>query len=194
MDHYFKNTELDHDISVFHDTICGHYFKFETDKGVFSKDHVDHLTKLFLEVIIDKINPQDVLDFGCGYGVIGMCVAKHYNCSVDMLDVNQRAIALAKRNVASNSLTANIFESDMFTAVNSKYNTILLNPPIRAGKKVCYNIYDDARNYLYEGGSLYIVISKKHGAVSTIEYLKSMYKEVHILYKKKGIFVVSATI
>lgn len=193
MNHYFKNTELDHDIVTFNDTICGKNFSFTSDKGVFSKDHVDHLTKLLLDVIIDDINPDKVLDFGCGYGVVGMCVAKYYNTSVDMLDINQRAVELAKLNVENNDLTANVFESDMYDNVKTKYSSVILNPPIRAGKKVCYNIYDETINHLLDHGSLYIVISKKHGALSTIDYLKSIYTNVEILYKKKGIYVVKST-
>lgn len=190
MNHYFKNTEQNGQIHRFNDTICGLNFNFTTQDGVFSKEHVDHLSKLFLEVIIDDINPKNVLDFGCGYGVIGMVVSKYHSCSVDMIDVNTNAVELAKNNVKINSLQANVFESDMFSNVENKYSAILINPPIHAGKKICYNIYEDALNYLEENGNLYIVISKKHGAKTTIDFLSDIYKNVEVLYKKKGVYVI----
>ncbi|MFV0424843.1 MAG: class I SAM-dependent methyltransferase [Bacilli bacterium] len=190
--HYFKNTDLEHQIIIFNDTVCGNYFKFTTDKGIFSKDHVDHLTKTFLDVIINVIDPNSVLDFGCGYGVIGMCVSKYHNVCVDMLDINERAVNLAKLNVEQNNLNANVFISNMFERVENKYSSILLNPPIHAGKKTCYNIYEQAKYHLVNKGSLYIVISKKHGAKSTIDFLNSIYESVDILYKKKAVYVIKA--
>ncbi len=192
MSHYFENSDIDHEILKFNDTLCGYNFSFTTDKGVFSREHVDHLTKIFLDVVIDEINPSKVLDFGCGYGVIGMCVSKYHNCSVDMLDVNKRAVELSKINAKNNDLSLNIFESNMFEEVRDKYSSILLNPPIRAGKKVCYNIYETSYDYLDDNGSLYIVISKKHGAKSTIDYLSEKYSIVSTLYKKKGIYIIKA--
>ncbi|MFV0499411.1 MAG: class I SAM-dependent methyltransferase [Bacilli bacterium] len=192
MNHYFKNDELSHDISEFEDTICGKFLKFTTNKGVFSKGHIDHLSKLFLEVIIDDIVPDRVLDFGCGYGLIGLCVNAYHQCNVDMLDINKRAIELSKLNMEKNKLNTNIFESNLFENVSNHYSAILVNPPIHAGKKICYEIYKQANNYLTDIGSLYIVISKKHGGKSTLSYLKTIYKNIEILYSKKGVFVVKS--
>lgn len=193
MSHYFENTNLKHNIIDFNDTICGKNFHFSTDNGVFSKGHVDHLTKQFLSVIIDEINAESVLDFGCGYGVVGIVVAKYHNCIVDMLDINKRAVELSLLNAEQNGVNVNVFESDMFQDVKNKYSSILLNPPIRAGKKVCYNIYSESKHFLQEDGSLYIVISKKHGAKSTIDFLKTIYTQVEILYSKKGVYIIKST-
>lgn len=193
MSHYFENTDLEQNIIEFNDTICGKNFHFLTDNGVFSKGHVDHLTKQFLSVVIDQIDSTSVLDFGCGYGVVGIVVSKYYNCHVDMLDVNKRAVELSILNAENNSVNVNVFESDMFTEVKNKYSSVLLNPPIRAGKKVCYNIYSECKKYLQENGSLYIVISKKHGAKSTIDFLKTIYDQVDILHAKKGVYIIKST-
>lgn len=192
MNHYFNNTNQNGEKHYFNDTICGFNFEFITEDGVFSKEHVDHLSKLFLEVIINDIDTKQVLDFGCGYGVIGMVVSKYHNCNVDMIDVNKKAVELAIENVKHNNLNANVFESDKFENVESKYSSILVNPPIHAGKKVCYNIYEDALDYLYENGCLYIVISKKHGAKTTIDFLSDIYSNVEILYKKKGVYIIKS--
>ena len=172
--------------------VAGNNFRFITDNGVFSKNHVDIATSFMLKTIYEEVQ-GDVLDVGCGYGVIGITVAKSSKvASVTMLDVNHRALELAKRNSEKNKVgnKIKIIESDGFENINEKYDTIITNPPIRAGKSVIYKMYEDAKEHLKDGGALYLVINKKHGAPSTITFLNTLFGNCEVLDKKTGFNVI----
>ena len=163
-------------------------FTFISDNGVFSKNHVDFATDFLIRTIIEEIK-GNVLDVGCGYGPIGICMAKRAEVKkVTMLDVNHRALDLSKRNAEKNKVIekVSIIESNGFENITEKYDVIITNPPIRAGKEVIYKMYSDAKEALNEGGFLYLVINKKHGAPSTIKYLQELFGNCEILDKKSG--------
>ena len=126
---------------------------------------------------------------GCGYGVFGIVLNKILSFSVDMCDVNLRALHLSKINIKENKcLDINAFESNCYENVVSKYSSIVTNPPIRAGKKIVYDIVMNAKNYLEKDGKLFLVIRKEQGAKSLIVDLKKIYN-VEIVAKKKGFFI-----
>ena len=81
----------------------------------------------------------------------------------------------------------------MYQNVSSKYSSIVTNPPIRAGKKVVYDIVMNAKNYLEDDGKLFLVIRKEQGAKSLIVDLKKLYT-VDILAKSKGYFIIKCTV
>ncbi len=195
MGHYFIDENLEDDFRIINDTIMKKNYTFKTNSGVFSKEHVDTHSRLLIEQVIMHSKCTKVLDVGCGYGVVGIVFAKHFNISVDMFDINERAVNLAIHNCELNGVLANVFVSDEFSSekIEDDYDTILLNPPIRAGKEVCYRLYEESFNHLCKGGSLYIVIHKKHGAKSSLKFLDNLYSNLEILYKKKGLYVVKAT-
>ena len=168
--------------------------KFIVDNGVFSKAHVDIATNFMLNVLIKEKIYGDVLDLGCGYGTIGITLKKFFkDIKVTMIDINERAIGLANKNVKINGLKDFVIkESDGFNAIkeNELFDFIITNPPIRAGKKVIYKMYEDSFNHLKEGGALYLVINKKHGAPSTKDYLTSLFGNCEVLDKKTGFNVI----
>ena len=133
---------------------------------VFSKKYLDFGTRTLLEVIDISNIKGDVLDFGCGYGTIGIIVKSNCECNVDMVDINNRAINLSIKNAKLNRVDVNIFESDIYSNVNKKYDFIITNPPVRVGKKILYEILFGAKDYMKEDGSLYLVINKDQGAKS----------------------------
>lgn len=163
-------------------------FRFVTDNGVFSKKRLDFATEFLLKVLLTKENIKGkVLDLGCGYGPIGITICKLCDVDVIMSDVNLRAIELAERNAFLNKVTRiDTKESDCFQAIEDKFDVIITNPPIRAGKETTYNMYKNAKEHLNDGGVLYLVINKKHGAPSAIEYLQEVYGNCEVLDKKAG--------
>lgn len=190
MGQYFDNQNLPSKMVYTDCIILGERFIFYTDNGVFSKDGLDFGSRLLLESIpLDEVGGK-VLDMGCGYGVLGIALNKFTSCDVDMVDVNLRALHLCSINVKENHCkNINIIESNTYEKINSKYSTIITNPPIRAGKKVVYDIVMNAKDYLMDGGKLFLVIRKEQGAKSLIIDLKKHYN-VSILNKKKGFFIV----
>lgn len=167
-------------------------YKFITDSGVFSKHGLDFGTRTLLESLnLNKIKGK-VLDFGCGYGPIGIYISKNTGIVVDMLDINERSIRLAKKNARLNDVDVNIFASDKYSNVYSKYDFIITNPPIRVGKKVLYEILFKAKEYLSDNGQLWLVINKNQGAKTVIKDLENEYI-VEVICKNKGFYVICAT-
>lgn len=196
MEHYFtSDPTVKSEERIIKYTLKDREFTFISDNGVFSKNHVDEASNLLIKTIYDEIK-GNVLDVGCGYGVIGITLAANENVSsVKMIDINHRAMELAKRNSIKNKVDSktDIFESNGFEKVTGKFDSIITNPPIRAGKIVIYKMYEDAREHLNANGALYIVINKKHGAPSTITYLKTLFENVEVLDKKAGFNVIKCT-
>lgn len=190
--HYFTNEELDH--VVLHNftyTYKNKLLQFTSSSGVFSKKHMDFGTHVLLQSLPNLSNKCDILDVGCGVGTIGLSLAKVYeDLHVDMIDVNEQAILLAHENKSKNGIeNADIFVSDIYQNITKQYDCIITNPPIRAGKKVVQEIVKNAKLHLKENGELYLVIAKKQGAPSMIEFIKEVYGKCQILAKEGGYFI-----
>lgn len=173
----------------------GNSFRFKTDSGVFSKKEVDFGSRLLIDTFKLKEDTSIILDVGCGYGPIGLSLAKAYpDALVHMVDVNERAILLAKENAAENKLdNVKIYESDRLLGVEEKdFNVILTNPPIRAGKKIVHDIFEQSFLHLAEGGELWVVIQKKQGAPSAMEKMKELFGDVEVAAKSKGYFILKS--
>ena len=167
-----------------------HRFRFKTDSGVFSKNELDDGTNILLNSLQD-IHGR-VLDLGCGWGAIGIIVAKLFqDTSVLMCDINERAVALAQKNIRMNGIDrAEVIQSDGFTSVEGSFDVILTNPPIRAGKQVIYGFFAEAAKRLNPYGRLILVIRKQQGAESAVKYLNTIFQTVRLLEKKKGFWII----
>ena len=193
MGQYFNNENLPSNITKIDCFIRGKKFTFSSDNGVFSKNGVDFGSRLLLDFIpLEEVGGK-ILDLGCGYGVIGIALNKLTGANVDMVDVNLRALHLTEMNVAANKCqNINVFESNVYENVNTKYTSIVTNPPIRAGKKVVYDMLFNAKDYLTDDGNLYFVIRKQQGAKSIISDLEKEY-DLEILEKKKGYYIIKCS-
>ena len=193
MAQYFDNLNLPSKKVKTECFILNRKFIFYTDNGVFSKDGLDFGSRLLLETIpLEEVGGK-VLDMGCGYGVLGIVVNKITSCYVDMVDVNLRAMHLANINIKENGCSnINVFESNTYSNINSKYTSIITNPPIRAGKQIVYDIVMNAKDYLEDNGKLFLVIRKEQGAKSLIRDLEKVY-QVDILNKKKGFYILKCS-
>lgn len=197
MAQYFDNVEeLGHQDITMEFTLLGETYHFKSDRGVFSKRGLDDGTKILLETIANLSLGRKILDLGCGAGPIGLILAHlDPNKFITLADVNLRALELSKKNadILGVSSQVEIVNSDVYLNINSIYDTIISNPPIRAGKKVTYKIYDEAGEHLTKEGSLIIVIRVKQGALSVKEHLQSLFNKVEVLAKKKGYLVIQAS-
>lgn len=193
MGQYFNNENLPSNITKIDCFIRGKKFTFNSDNGVFSKSGVDFGSRLLLDFIpLEEVGGK-ILDLGCGYGVIGIVLNKLTGANVDMVDVNLRALHLTEMNVAANKCqNINVFESNVYENINTKYTSIVTNPPIRAGKKVIYDMLFNAKEYLTDDGNLYFVIRKQQGAKSMMSDLEKEYN-LEIIEKKKGYYIIKCS-
>lgn len=188
MSYYFTNDEnLKSEINKIEVKIKNLSFSFYTDNGVFSKKGLDFGTRTLLENIPSVTGR--ILDLGCGYGPIGIYIAKTNDAIVDMIDVNKRSLTLARKNALLNQVEVSIFESNGYQNITEKYDFIITNPPIRVGKKVLYNLLFEAKKHLSNQGEMWLVINKDQGAKSLIKDLEKEYK-VELIVKNKGFFVI----
>ena len=191
MSHYFENDEnLVSNIKNFDILINNTRFTFSTDNGVFSKGELDFGTELLIKNILRMNIEGDVLDLGCGYGPIGISLKRLLSVNVDMVDINKRAVHLAKMNAKRNNVTVNCYYSNGYEFIERKYDYIVSNPPIRIGKDNLYKLLIEAKNYLKEDGNIIIVVRKEQGALSLIRDM-SVYYSVNIIDKRKGFFIIS---
>lgn len=188
MSHYFTNDNVKSEEHTINVIIKNIKLSFIVDNGIFSKKGLDFGTRTLLENIdIDKIK-GDVLDFGCGYGPIGIYLKTISNANIDMIDINKRALNLAQRNAQLNKVDVNVFESNIYENIHKKYDAIVTNPPIRVGKKILYDILFQAKEHLKENGTLWLVVNKNQGAKSLAKDLEKEY-EVTIVTKNKGFYI-----
>lgn len=166
---------------------------FTSDNGVFSKETLDFGSRVMLETLIGLGLKGSILDLGCGIGVIGILLKKYMpELKVTMVDVNETAVALAKENSKLYHQDNNVLVSDGFTNIDSKFDVIVSNPPIRTGKKVIYELFRQSFDYLNDDGKLYLVIRDKQGAASAVKYLETLCQDVKVIRKEKGYWIILA--
>ncbi|RAL23239.1 class I SAM-dependent methyltransferase [Thermoflavimicrobium daqui] len=197
-EHYYSsNPSAKSEERCFQAHLLEHSFTFYTDSGVFSKKGIDFGSRLLIENVSLQ-QEKTVLDLGAGYGPIGITLARAYpQLSVVMVDINERAIALAKRNAEVNRVIGQVecIVSEGFSELaNRSFDMILFNPPIRIGKSAIYELFSEAKSHLVPGGSLWIVIRKKQGAESAKKELERNYDHVEVVAQKKGYWIIQATI
>ena len=194
-EHYYSQQPgARHDRRTIDTVLRGISLRFTSDAGVFSKGDIDYGSRVLIEAM-DIPEGAAVLDVGCGYGPIGITAAHLIpKGHVTMIDINSRAVELAKENALNNGIrNVTIMESDMLGALDGQtFDVILTNPPIRAGKAVVHQIFEQSYEHLNEGGTLWIVIQKKQGAPSAAAKLESLFGSVEEVAKDKGYRIIKA--
>ena len=194
MTHYYTdNKDLPSEKKTFSYYFDNETFSFVTDNGVFSKNDVDFGSYLLIRNTYKRELGKSVLDLGCGYGPIGIIIKRFDpNLDLTLVDVNSRAVELAKENALLNKTDLSVVLCEDILKLNTNFDSVILNPPIRAGKVVIYDLYEKSYQKLNDGGSLYIVIQKKQGAASSFQKLTELFKEVLLLDNDKGYRVIQA--
>ena len=186
--YYDEHPDAQHDIHELHVVLLGERMNFLTDAGVFSKKMIDFGSQVLLSCLAFQPG-ETVLDVGCGYGPLGLSLAKAQGVHATMVDVNTRALDLAKKNAALNKVEATIFQSNVYDQVEGSFDHIISNPPIRAGKKVVHEVLSGSFDHLNPGGDLTIVIQKKQGAPSAKAKMEEVFGNCEILKKDKGYYI-----
>ena len=186
--YYAENPDAAHDIHELRVELLGEKMTFLTDAGVFSKKMVDFGSQLLLKCLeVDE--GETVLDVGCGYGPLGLSLAKAYGVQATMVDINNRALDLARQNAERNKVEATIFQSNIYEQVEGTFDHVISNPPIRAGKQVVHEIIEKSKDFLEIGGDLTIVIQKKQGAPSAKSKMEDVFGNCEIVKKDKGYYI-----
>ncbi|MEC0171077.1 class I SAM-dependent methyltransferase [Paenibacillus graminis] len=192
--YYSQQPDARHDRRTIETVLRGKSLRFTSDAGVFSKGDIDYGSRVLIEAM-EIPEGAAVLDVGCGYGPIGISAAYLVpKGHVTMIDINSRAVELARENARNNgTVNVTVMESDVLSAVKGqKFDVIVTNPPIRAGKAVVHQIFEEAYAHLNEGGTLWVVIQKKQGAPSAAAKLESLFGDVEEVGKDKGYRIIKA--
>jgi len=190
--YYTENPQSAHDVRLHQASVAGLTMKFYTDSGVFSKTGLDDGTRLLIETA--PALEGRVLDMGCGWGALGLTLAKLNPAARFVLtDVNSRATHLAQKNARENGLTGvEILTGDGFQKIEGTFDYVFTNPPIRAGKQVIYGWFEESIRRLNPGGELYLVIRKQQGAPSAQKFLLTLTPNVDIMARDKGYWILRA--
>lgn len=165
----------------------GKEYTFLSRPGVFSYDQLDPGTRVLLDCLQHQPVQGKILDFGCGCGVIGLCLAgaSEHN-KVDLVDINAQALEIAARNCEAYA-NARVFPSAVYSRVSKRYQVIVSNPPFHRGvttttetsRQFIYN----APQFLVPGGELRIV-SNRH--LPYAHWMKEVFNRVTILAGTKN--------
>jgi 16S rRNA G1207 methylase RsmC len=165
----------------------GRIYKFKTPSGVFSFGKVDKATKILVEHAI--VHGKKVLDLGCGYGVVGIVVKGEYpDSEVYMSDVNERAVEFARINAKDNNVDVTIKCGSFYDPwQEEKFDVILLNPPMAAGKAIVLRMIYESIKHLNEKGSLQVVAYHNKGGSYIKKAMQETFGNVEDICKEGGI-------
>ena len=186
--HYYSekpDTKLDkQEIQV---NLLGIDFKFNTAASTFSKTRIDAGTYVLISRAEITENSQ-ILDLGCGYGAVGIAIAKkHSDCTVLMTDINERAVKLSQDNIKLNQIdNAKVRKSNIYDSIPEQFDNILLNPPQTAGKKICFQMIEEAKDHLNPEGKLQLVARHKKGGKELGKKMNETFGNLREIAKKSG--------
>ena len=186
--YFAEKPDAEHDIHKLQLNLLGQPMTFLTDAGVFSKKMIDYGSQVLLSTIDFSIG-DTILDLGCGYGPLGLTLVKSQAVKATLVDINLRALDLARKNAELNGVSAEIFQSNIYDQVTGVFDHIISNPPIRAGKQVVHQVIAGSPEHLTLGGDLTIVIQKKQGAPSAKSKMEEVFGNCEVIKKDKGYYI-----
>jgi len=190
-EHYYsENPESKIKEIAFDYTIKNVTLKFTSVSGVFSfKNKLDKAS----ELLITSFYPSGkmLLDIGCGYGAIGLFLKALYpNLFVCLSDINSRAVEYSFLNAKNNKLQVKVIQSDLFSNLKGlRFDDIVTNPPIAAGKKINTELIIKSHDFLNIGGALWLVAYHNKGGATLKEIMKERFGNVEDVEKSGGIRV-----
>jgi len=186
-DHYFSEKPTSEiTTEQFDITVRGVRLIFTTPSGVFSHGRADKASILLVENAEISENAR-VLDLGCAWGFVGIALKKSVpTTSVMMVDINERALSFAEKNAKRNHVDVKIFKSDLFRTVKGKFDTIIVNPPMKAGRETCYKIIEDSLKFIEKNGTLQLVALHNRGGAMLEKKMNEVFGNVETIAKKSG--------
>ena len=197
MQHYFIDKQHNkEDYFKYTAEFNGKKYVFNSVDSMFSKDGLDEGTRVLLNTVVKLYELNgDVLDLGCGIGSIGVILKNEFpNTKIDMVDINNTAMTLARQNCALNNAGDNtVFESSLYDNIDKKYDFIVTNPPIKVGKEILFGVVTGAINHLKDNGEIILVIRKNHGQESMKKHMEKVFGNAEILKRDKGYYIMKST-
>ncbi len=188
--YYTENPVSEIKEKSFSQIVNGIELSFMSVSGVFSFEiRIDKAS----ELLIKHFSPSGraILDMGCGYGAIGLYLKALYpGQNVWMADINNRAVEYAKSNALKNMLGVNVLGSNLYSGLTGKkFDDIVSNPPIAAGKKLNTQLINEAPEHLNPGGALWLVAFHNKGGATLKEIMKARFGNAEDIEKSGGMRV-----
>lgn len=167
--------------------INGVSLTFVTATGVFSRQTIDLGTKILLKHALVK-ETSSVLDLGCGYGIVGIFIAKTVPAAkIVMTDVNERATKLAQENAELNNVVVDIRTGNGYETVQQeRFDYILLNPPQTAGRALCFQLIEQAQHHLNKEGIFYLVARHSKGGAVLEQKMNEIFGNAETVARESG--------
>ncbi len=203
VEHYYsvnpKSKKVFYNYSACIDDVC---VNITSVSGVFGKK-LDKGTELLVKsgfflvedysykfnIPFSKVN---ILDLGCGTGVLGIFFKKKFDMNVFFSDVNFRAVEITKKNLKDNNFDGVVFQSDGFNNFFKNniskdfFDFIFLNPPQSAGKKVVEKLIFNSKVFLKKKGFFVLVARHNKGGKSISSFMNEVFSNVSTFSKKSG--------
>lgn len=190
-DHYYSQNPISKiKEKEFTATFGSKTLNFLSVSGVFAfENHIDKASRL----LIENFSPQGhtLLDIGCGYGAIGLFLKALYpQLNVTLTDINQRAVMYSHKNAENNNLFVKVLQGDLYEGVgNARFDSIVTNPPIAAGKRIVTQLIHEAKEHLEHNGALYLVAFHNKGGSTYKKIMEVTFGNVEDIKKQGGIRV-----
>jgi 16S rRNA (guanine1207-N2)-methyltransferase len=174
------------------ETVRGFDLRLQTQPGVFAHRELDEGTRLLIEAM--RVSPTArVLDWGCGYGAIGIVAARLATRGhVTLVDADVRATRLAQRNLELNDVeNAEVVLGDGVHDLppKTRFDVILSNPPTHSGREVLDDLVASAYKALRPRGQLYLVINR---LLSLRRQVEAVFGNSQTVARHKGFVVIRA--
>ena len=149
--------------------------------------YLDEGSLLLVKTVSELTLPSPLLDLGCGIGLMALLLKRlQPNLEITGTDINARAVECARATSLKMNLPVTFLVGDGVSMLTSQFATVVLNPPIRAGKATVYRLFQESYDILSNEGSLYVVIRRQQGAASAADELQRVFGNVSRLALKKG--------
>ncbi|MFW9921692.1 MAG: class I SAM-dependent methyltransferase [Candidatus Thorarchaeota archaeon] len=176
----------------------GNHLSFKSQSGVFSWQKIDNGSQLLLKKLkLPEEENAQILDLGCGYGFLGISLAKaNPEIIFHLTDINELAVKLTKENCKINQVEKNtvVYQGDLYEPLNNEFlfDSIITNPPLMAGKDILRKITSESKSHLKSTGSLQLVVPKKKGLISMQQMLTENFGSFEVLGKGSGYWILKA--